>query len=220
MGRILATTNYFGEVAEWSNAAVSKTVVPSGTVSSNLTLSASLHHMPVIIETDRLLLRTWKDEDRVPFAQMNADPEVRKYFPKLLTREESDEFVNSIIQTYNERGYCYYASELKSTSEFIGFIGFGYAEFPAPFTPCTEIGWRLMQPYWNVGLATEGAFASLNYGFQTLGLEDILAWTAVPNTPSQRVMEKIGMSFWQNFDHPRIPEGHWLRQHVLYRKRK
>ncbi|MBL8211423.1 MAG: GNAT family N-acetyltransferase [Bryobacterales bacterium] len=104
----------------------------------------------------------------------------------------------------------------------IGFIGLGVPSFEAHFTPCIEIGWRLAARYWNRGLATEGAAAMLRHGREELGLTDLVSFTAMPNLPSRRVMEKIGLvhDAVGDFDHPRVPEGHWLRRHVLYRTRR
>lgn len=172
-----------------------------------------------MIETPRLLLRDWIPADRDCFVSMNTDPEVMRYFPALVPPEETDAMLARNRAAIDEGGFGFWAVEGKETGEFIGFIGLGVPRFEAHFTPCVEIGWRLAARYWNRGLATEGATELLRYAREVLGLSEVVAFTAVDNAPSRRVMEKIGMVYDPNgdFDHPRVPEGHWLRRHVLYR---
>jgi RimJ/RimL family protein N-acetyltransferase len=167
----------------------------------------------VEIETARLLLRRWGDEDRAPFAALNADPVVMEHMPSVLTRAESDAMYERIAKT------DLFAAVTKHDRAFIGFIGLSRPRFEAHFTPCTEIGWRLARSAWGHGYATEGARAALAYGFDTLGLDEIVSFTAPANVRSLRVMEKVGMtrSPQDDFDHPSLPEGHPLRRHVLYR---
>jgi len=174
------------------------------------------------LETERLLLREWRDADREPFARMNADPRVMEFFPGTLTPEESNFMIERGRQHFARHGFGWWAAELRATGQFIGFVGLGVPSFEAHFTPCVEIGWRLIPAYWNRGLATEGARESLRYGFEELGLREIVAFTATANTRSRRVMEKLGMRHdpADDFEHPRIAEGHPLRRHVLYRKAK
>jgi RimJ/RimL family protein N-acetyltransferase len=178
--------------------------------------------MTDVITTDRLILRAWRDADREPFAAMNADPEVMRYFPSTLTREESDRQVDRIVERTASRGFGFWAVEIPDVTEFAGFIGLSVPGFEAPFMPCVEIGWRLARAYWGQGYATEGARASLRYGFETLGVTEIVAFTAVDNAPSRRVMDRIGMTRDPDgdFDHPLVPVGHSHRPHVLYRIRR
>ena len=150
---------------------------------------------------------------------MNADPRVMEYFPSVMTAEESDAGLGR-LQTHDERhGFTFWAVELRETGEFIGFTGLAHTPFEAHFTPCVEIGWRLLPEFWNRGLATEAARASLAFGFDKIGLVEIVAFTAMGNRRSRRAMEKLGMIHTpaDDFDHPRVPEGHPLRRHVLYR---
>jgi ribosomal-protein-alanine N-acetyltransferase len=174
-----------------------------------------------MLETARLLLRPWRESDREPFARMNADRRVRRYFPSTLTRRESDASVDLFETHLAEHGFTFFAAELRQTSEFIGFIGLARPTWRAHFTPCVEIGWRLDPAHWNQGLATEGARECLKFGFDNIGLEEIVALTVPANLPSRRVMEKLGMTYdpSDDFDHPRIAEEHPLRRHVLYRLR-
>jgi RimJ/RimL family protein N-acetyltransferase len=173
--------------------------------------------MSLVLETPRLYLRKWQKADRFPFAQMNADPAVMRYFLKPLTEEESHAFVDRIEKQMAERGYGLWAVELKQTNRFIGFIGFNYTDFPSDFTPCIEIGWRLQQASWGHGYATEGALGCLEFGFRTLGFTEIFSFTSVLNTPSEKVMQKIGMRKLKEFAHPRIEPTNPLCPHVLYR---
>lgn len=174
-----------------------------------------------IIVTERLILRPWKDEDFAPFAEMNADPRVREFFPSLQTREESDKTARHFQATYARDGFCFYAAELTATGQFVGFIGIQTMDFVVPSLPqpAIEIGWRLAHAHWGKGLATEGARAVVQHAFESLKLREIVAITVPANIRSRRVMEKIGMKHHPelDFDHPRIAEGCSLRRHVLYR---
>jgi len=174
------------------------------------------------LRTERLLLRKWRPEDREPFAAMNADPEVMECLPKLLTREESDALADRLEKHFDERGYGRWAVEVPGVAPFVGFVGLGYVDFPAHFTPCVEIGWRIARAHWGKGYATEAAHAALRHGFTQFGLEEIVSFTVPHNIRSRAVMERLGMtrSADDDFDHPVLPEGHSLRRHVLYRLQK
>jgi RimJ/RimL family protein N-acetyltransferase len=172
-----------------------------------------------MLETERLILRRWKPSDLEPFAEINADPRVMQYFPSCLSRQESDEFVERIEDHFLNHGFGLFAAELKSDSKLMGFMGLHVASFQAHFTPCVEIGWRIGASYWNKGFATEGALAVIGFAFDRLRLDGIVSFTVPENVASRKVMEKIGMTHdpADDFDHPRLPEGHRLRRHVLYR---
>lgn len=167
------------------------------------------------IETPRLILREWRFSDFVPFAKMNADSEVMRYFPNTLTKEASDNFAHRIIAEMKTRGYGLFAVELKSTGKFIGYVGLHEIAFDVGFKGEIEIGWRLDKDYWNKGYATEAAQAVLKFA-KSLGLKKIFSFTATVNKPSERVMQKIGMEKIGEFEHPVLEPGHWLRRHVLY----
>ena len=139
-----------------------------------------------------------------------------RYFPRPNTPAETMAFITRINIFFDEYGYGLFALELKATGEFIGYTGFTKPRFESWFTPCTEFGWRLRRDAWGHGYATEAAKACLDYGFSQLGMQKIYSWTALPNTPSERVMQKIGMERAGEFDHPMIEAGHPLRRHVLY----
>ena len=175
--------------------------------------------MPSNIETERLILRPWQKEDLEPFARLNADPRVMEYFPSVLSRGESDQLAKKIQAKIEKNGWGFWAVSLKENATFIGFLGLNDIDPSFPFAPAVEIGWRLAFDAWGKGYATEGAKAVLQYGFETVNLNEIVSFTAVQNQRSRRIMEKIGMHHdpQDNFDHPKIPEGHPLRRHVLYR---
>ena len=171
------------------------------------------------LRTARLVLRHWRQGDTEPFRRLNADPIVMEHFPTILTREQSDAFAESIEAEFEQRGHGLWAVEVQGQSEFIGYVGLRYHDFPAHFTPAVEIGWRLDREHWGHGYATEAARAALADGFTRLGLHEIVSFTVPANVRSRRVMEKLGMTHdpADDFNHPRLPEGHRLRRHVLYR---
>lgn len=150
---------------------------------------------------------------------MNADPEVMRHFPARLSRAESDAFVDRIADGFARNGYGLWALEVRGTGEFIGYAGLQPANFEAHFTPAVEIGWRLARPAWGYGYATEAARAAVAYGFGPGGLDEIMSWTVPANERSRAVMRRLGMTHdaADDFDHPRLPEGHPMRRHVLYR---
>jgi RimJ/RimL family protein N-acetyltransferase len=169
------------------------------------------------LRTDRLILRRWQDRDLEPWAAMNADPEVREHLGDLLTRERSDASVALFQDEFDQRGYGWWAVEVQATGEFIGFAGLDRVDDGMLFTG-VEIGWRLARLAWGNGYATEAALAVLAFGFETLGLPEILAVTTATNLRSQAVMHRIGMTRdpADDFDDPTAPEGP-LRSNVLYR---
>jgi len=172
-----------------------------------------------VIRTDRLILRDWRDEDLEPFAALNAHPEVMRYMPKALSREESDAFAARIRADLAERGYGLWALESPGEAPFLGFVGLAVPAFQAPFTPCVEVGWRLAWRFCGKGYATEAARGVLDHAFGELGMREIVSFTALANAASRRVMERLGMRRdpREDFEHPSLPPGHPLRPHVLYR---
>ena len=172
------------------------------------------------LETERLLLRRWRPEDRAPFAALNADPKVMRHFPALLTRRESDGLADR-IETYMERaGWGLWAMEERATGRFLGFTGLARPGFEAPFMPAVEIGWRLQRSAWGRGFATEAARAAARFAFDELALEEIVSLAVVANERSRAVMRRLGMTHdpADDFDHPLVEQPH-LRRHVLYRLR-
>ena len=173
----------------------------------------------LLMTTDRLILRRWRESDREPFARLNADARVMEFMPGILSVQESNMLADRIEAHFQQHGFGLYAAELRSNGSFIGFVGLSVPSFQAAFTPCVEIGWRLAADYWKQGLATEGAREIARYGFEILGVPELVSFTVPANTRSIRVMKKLGMSNnpQDDFDHPRLPVGHPLRRHVLYR---
>jgi RimJ/RimL family protein N-acetyltransferase len=174
---------------------------------------------PVLIETERLRLRNWRDADLDPFATLNADPRVMEFFPRALDRAASDALVARERARIGARGYGLYAAEAKDTGRLIGFIGLADVTFAAAFAPAVEIGWRLSRDSWGSGYASEGAAAVVDDAFTRLGLQSLVSFTAEWNARSRRVMEKIGMAHDAEGDflHPAIAPDHKLAPHVLYR---
>jgi len=171
------------------------------------------------LATERLLLRPWRESDRLPFQRLNADPRVMEFMPARLSAPESDQLMDRIEEHFEHCGFGLFAAELLENQTLVGYIGLAVPIFDAPFMPAVEIGWRLAAEYWGRGLATEGARAVLRYAFEDLALSSLVSFTAPKNLRSIKVMEKLGMVHdpGDDFDHPRLPEGHPLRRHVLYR---
>lgn len=178
------------------------------------------------LKTERLILRPWRDADVEPFAALNADPVVMEHFPAPQTRAETEAVMMRIREEMAEHGFSWFAVEVPGVARFIGFIGLWAPTFEAPFTsiqdPIVEVGWRLAKEHWGKGYATEGARACLRFGFENLGLKEIVSFTTTTNTPSQKVMQRLGMTHDPagDFDHPALPKGHRLERHVLYRIRR
>lgn len=170
------------------------------------------------LETNRLLLRAWRPEDRTAFAALNADPTVMQHFPALLTRRESDALADRIDAHIEREGWGLWALEVRASGDFIGFTGLARPGFEAPFMPAVEIGWRLARGAWGQGFATEAARAAARFAFDRLELEQIVSLAVVANERSRAVMRRIGMRHDPDgdFDHPLVEPPH-LRRHVLYR---
>lgn len=168
------------------------------------------------METERLILRSWKYEDRESFAEMNSNRNVLKYFPATLSVDESNAFADRIKAEFEETSFGLNAVEIKETGEFIGYVGFHRFTFDAPFSPGWEIGWRISDRFWNKGYATEAAKACLFLAREKHLCNKLFSFTAIPNIPSENVMKRIGMSYEGTFMHPALADGHWLKEHKLY----
>jgi len=176
------------------------------------------------LRTPRLSLRAWRDDDLEPFAALNADPRVMRWFPSTLDRSRSDATVARFDSAHTELGYTAWAVEVlrseRGPASFVGFVGLVPPTFDPPFdhaVPCVEVGWRLAADWWGLGIATEAAAAALRLAFLDLALPEVVSFTVPPNLPSQAVMQRIGMRYAGVFDHPRAEPGDWWRTHVLYR---
>ncbi len=174
---------------------------------------------PVELRTERTLLRQWKDSDLPAWIQMNADPTVRRFFPSILDAEQAAGEAGRIRAAIAQRGWGPWVLEIPGELPFAGFVGLMVPNFEAPFMPAVEIGWRLAPVAWGQGYATEAAAASLKFAFTCLELPEIVSLTVPDNLPSQAVMRRIGLSHnpADDFDHPRVADGHPFKRHVLYR---
>ncbi len=175
--------------------------------------------MSIHIETERLILREWADEDKDSFSRMNIDPIVMEYLPRALNKAASDKLLKRFQKHFKEHGFGIFAIEEKETGEFVGFVGLSSVEFDEKFTPAVEIAWRLDSHYWGKGYATEGARAVLSYAFEEKKMKEIVSFTVHDNIRSTHVMEKIGMTRDEkgDFDYPTLRKGHPLGRFVLYR---
>ena len=165
----------------------------------------------------RAKLRAWRAEDCEPFAAMNADPTVMEFFPQMFTREQSGIVFERLKKHMEDRGWGLWVVDIQG--QFAGFTGLAEPSFEAPFTPCVEIGWRFHTRFWGQGYALESARLALRFGFQNLRLDEIVSFTARINKRSERLMQRLGMtaSPKDDFQHPKIPLDHPVRDHVFYR---
>lgn len=169
--------------------------------------------MTATLTTERLTLRGWREEDRASFHEVNADPAVMATLGPVMTRAQSDAFMNRIVQHFIDHGFGVWCVEFDDRV-------LGYTGFMVPwFRDGVEIGWRIRSDHWGRGIAPEAARACLRHGFDALGFDEVISFTAVTNNKSRRVMEKIGLRHDPDgdFDHPGVPAGSPLRPHVLYR---
>lgn len=168
-------------------------------------------------ETQRLKLRQWQEGDLLPFAALNADPKVMKYFPAPLTREQSDSLAGRFKAAIEANdGWGFWVAELKTTKEFVGTVGLACQPDRFAFSPCTEIGWRLGRAFWHQGLAQEAAAAALEFAFDRLELDKVVSFTSVHNGPSENLMQRLGMIRQGLFLHPALPADDYLAEHVWY----
>ena len=171
---------------------------------------------PATLTTERLILRPWRDGDLDPLFAINGDPESMRYFAATMTRAESDAWAARMRAHFAEHGWGFWVVAEAATGDFVGVVGLMTIPWQADFTPAVEIGWRIGARFRRQGYAAEAARAALGFGFATLGLEKIVAFTVPGNAASWKLMEKLGMSPAGEFDHPRLPEGHHYRRHLLY----
>ena len=172
---------------------------------------------PTTLTGERVILRGWEDRDADAFAAMNADNRVMKFFVTPLSRDESNALLDRMRASTEENGWGWWCVDIDG--ECAGFTGLSAPPYETPFTPCVEVGWRFRPQFWGHGYATESAQLALAFGFNALHLKEIVSFTAAGNERSRRVMERLGMlrDVAADFDHPRVPTGHALRRHVLYR---
>ena len=169
------------------------------------------------VQTERVGLRRFQDSDLDSFFQLNSDPQVMEFLPKLLSRDECADYMRRINNKIDEQGFGFWAAENLVESELMGFVGITRVSFEADFVPAVEIGWRLARRWWGQGFATEAAIGVLDFAFQEARLSEVVSFTAMQNEKSFRVMERIGMTRERQFEHPLLEAGHRLRSHWLYR---
>lgn len=174
------------------------------------------------LENHLLRLRPWQDCDIKPFTEMSDDPDVMQYLLPFSPQFTPEDWINKQTECLYQHGFCYWALERVSTGEFIGTAGLNPVSYNAHFTPAIEVGWRLSRTFWGKGYATQAAKMAINFAFTTLNLPEVVAVTVTNNRRSRSVMERLGMSFdpAENFLHPKVPDGHPLQAHVLYRIKK
>ena len=169
-----------------------------------------------LFTSQRLGFRNWKKKDLPDFHAMNTDPMVMRFFAGSPSLAQSEAWIDRMQKMFEERGYCYFAVNLLETHEFIGFIGLAWQDYPAHFTPCTDIGWRLIQKAWGQGFASEGAKRCLEYTQSNLKLTEIKSVAPLINKPSIRVMQKIGMELQGTFKHPKLKDHPHIEECALY----
>ena len=174
----------------------------------------------IILETERLRIRNWRETDRPLFAEINADPKVMEFFPRRRPREESDALMDEARTRINASGLGFFALALNDTDEPIGFLGLARTDLE-PFLPdgTVEIGWRLAVRFWRQGFVTEAGNAMLRHGFETHGLAEIVSFAVENNARSTAVMTRIGLrrDAARDFEHPRVPDtAPHLKRHVVY----
>ncbi len=172
-----------------------------------------------LFSSDRLGFRNWSSEDLAGLAAINQDPEVMAHFPELISREDTESFIERMQAKCEAKGYCYFAVDELQSNSFIGFIGLSDQDFEASFTPCVDIGWRLARNSWGKGYATEGARRCLLYAFEELQLKEVMALCPVVNIGSWKVMHKIGMHRRGTFKHPVLKGYPELETCYLYELR-
>ena len=169
-----------------------------------------------IFKSERLGFRVWTKGDLLAFSKINADPDVMEHFPRPLSVEESDEFIDRLIAHYEKHGYQYFATEILETQELIGFIGLAFQRYKTEFSPGTDIGWRLKKSAWGNGYATEGAKKCLDYAFEALNLKKVFSTCTINNLKSENIMKNIGMDKMGEFNHPNLKEYPELEKCVWY----
>jgi RimJ/RimL family protein N-acetyltransferase len=171
----------------------------------------------VTLQSARLRLRPWRQADLEPLFAINGDPDSMRYFAATMTRAESDAWAERMQTHIEAHGWGFWVVEEIGGAPFIGVVGLMTVPWRARFTPAVELGWRIAPRFRRRGYAEEAARAALDFAFGTLRLPEVVAFTVPGNATSWRLMERLGMHPDGEFDHPRLPEGHRLRRHVLYR---
>lgn len=171
------------------------------------------------LETARVVLREWREEDLLPLGRMNSDPEVMDFIGLPQSRRQNSALIERFVASQAARGHCYWPIERRSDGMMIGFCGLESGGSGMPVEGKIEIGWRLARDAWGQGFALEAAQACMGWGFGNIAIDAIWAKTVPANVRSLDLMIRLGMAYVEgaDFDHPALPEGDPLRRHVLYR---
>lgn len=171
------------------------------------------------LETERLILRDWRDRDRIAFHAINTDPRVMRFLGPLLTLDDIDALIDRLRTMQESQGHCFWAVERKSDERLIGWCGLIRGASQTPIENQLEVGWRFAFDMWGQGYAQEAASAAIDWAFHHLPDEAVWAITVDDNDRSWGLMERLGMTrqVALGFDHPNVPEGSPLRPHVTYR---
>ena len=174
----------------------------------------------MIFETARLIIRNYRDDDRPIFAAIAAKPEVRRYHTRVVSRANTDAFIDKQIETLATIGCGYAVVERKADGAVVGDVGMRPMTGDMPFSDDVrfDIGWMLDPRYFGHGYASEAALGWLGHDFRDGQAGEVVSYTAAANAPSIAVMKRIGMTrdAAKDFDHPRVAEGHPLRPQMVY----
>jgi len=172
-----------------------------------------------VIDTERLILRGWRDADAGPFLEMGNDPEVMRYLGPPQTGADVEAAIARQNAMLEELGHCFWAVERRADGAFLGFCGLKLGREHTPIAGQVEIGWRLRRNAWGKGYAREAAVASLVWGWANLDVEEIAAITVPANARSWGLMERLGMrrDLAGDFDHPLLSDDDPLLRHITYR---
>ena len=176
-----------------------------------------MHCSDFLFTSERLGFRPWQDDDIDDLHTINSDPQVMRYFPNTLEREQTVAFIDRMKLMYHDHGYCYFAVEELQNKGVIGFIGIAYQDYPAPFTPGVDIGWRLHPDHWGIGYATEGGQRCLEFAFNTIGLDAVWSVAPTANFLSIQVMKRLGLHPAGTFVHPNLKDHPELALCTLYK---
>ncbi len=175
------------------------------------------HSTLYLYTSARLGFRNWSASDIDWLADLCSHPQVMQYFPRVLSRQESLATLQRLMALSEEHGYTYYAVEELQSKSPIGFIGIAYQDYLEEIPPWNDIGWRLHPDHWGMGLATEGAQATLDYASQVLQMTEVLAVAPIINKASIQVMKKIGMTKVKTFNHPKLDDCSKIEECVMYK---
>jgi len=172
----------------------------------------------VRLETKHLYLRQWKEEDFSPYAKLTSNSEVMKFFPKLLTLEQSNAAALKFQKLISTRGWGFWAVEEKSTGQFMGYAGLHAPSTPFPFSPCVEIAWRMEEHCWENGYVLESGKAIVKFAVEEASLEEIVYFSSIHNKRAESIVSALAFKKEKStFSHPMVKEGDFLSEHYLYR---